>query len=141
MTTVDNATTEKQPVLGERAKLALRVTEKWGDRTDRKVLVLLGAFADAGERSPFALDLAERIGIDVKTLDRKLGALAADGWLWTIRRPKTRNVYVLRFAGDEVPEYDIKQFQRFTQGANRRGLPQRGRRAVRDEEDGWREAA
>ncbi len=141
MTAVSDPTTERQPVLSERAKLALVVTEKWDDRTTRKLLVLLGAFADTGERSPFARDLAVRLGIDVGTLDAKLGRLAADGWIWTIRRPKTRNVYILRFAGDEVPEYDVERFRRFTQGANRRGLPQRGRRAVRDEEDGRKEAA
>jgi hypothetical protein len=33
----------------------------------------------------------------MSTLDATLGQLAADGWIWTVRRRERRNVYVLLF--------------------------------------------
>ncbi len=98
-----------QPVLGERARSALRVSAGWKKR-HRALLVLLAAFGDAGERSPAARDLAGRLGVDVPTLDIALQALAARGAIWVVRRPRQLNVYVLRFAGDPIPAEDHERF-------------------------------
>lgn len=104
---------EVQPVLGARAKRAIELSADWDRKVDRKVFVLLAAFGDAGENSPFARDLAQRIGIDVEQLDRALSRLAADGWIWTVRRRKTRNFYCLLVLGDEVPAHDVERFQAY----------------------------
>ena len=101
-----------QPVLGPRAKRALELTAEWR-KPDRALFVLLSAFHDAGVSNPFAVDLARRLKIDVATLDEQLARLAARGVLWTVRRPKTRNHYVLRLLGDTVPEHDAKRFEAF----------------------------
>ena len=42
------------PVLGERAKRAAALSADWESRTERKLLLLIAAFADAGERRPLA---------------------------------------------------------------------------------------
>ena len=39
-----------QPVLGDGARLAFRMSAGWKSKRDQKVLVLLAAFSDAGER-------------------------------------------------------------------------------------------
>jgi DNA-binding MarR family transcriptional regulator len=99
-----------QPTLAAKTKLALTLSAKWNDRTDRKLIVLLAAFADAGERSPYARDLATRLDISVEELDRRLGGLAAEGLVWTVRRQERRNVYILLFNGDRVPDRDAKRY-------------------------------
>jgi hypothetical protein len=99
-----------KPTLGKRAKLALKISAQWSDRTDRKLITLLGAFADVGERSPYARDLAARLEISVEELDRQLDELAARGLVWTIRRSCRRTIYVLLFNGDRVPGHDFDRF-------------------------------
>ncbi len=104
-----------QPVLGDGARLAFRMSAGWKSKRDQKVLVLLAAFSDAGERSPLARDVAARVGIEVSELDHALGSLAACGAIWTVRRWRQRNVYVLRFAGEVVPAEDCERFAAYEQ--------------------------
>jgi hypothetical protein len=99
-----------QPMLGDRAKLALKVSADWDSKPLRKLLVLLAAYRDAGERQPLAVDLAARLKIEIETLDKMLGQLAAGGWIWVVRRRQRRSTYVLRFCGDQVPERDLPRF-------------------------------
>ena len=108
------AVARTSPVLGKRARLALKLTAGWSSKRDRSVLVLLAAYSDAGEPSPFAREIADRIGIDVRPdFDQILGRLAGGGLLWTVRRPDERNIYVLRFAGDLVPVEDRERFEAY----------------------------
>jgi hypothetical protein len=88
----------------------------------------LGAFADAGERSPYARDLAARLEISVEELDRRLDGLAASGLVWTIRRHERRTIYILLFVGDRVPGHDYDRYaayerQRLAPKAKRERVP------------------
>jgi DNA-binding MarR family transcriptional regulator len=89
-----------EAVLGPLAKRAMRVD--CGGKKRLKLLVLLAAYADAGEPSPPARVLAERLGIQVPDLDRLLKALQRDGHLKVAWRAGERgksgarkNVYTL----------------------------------------------
>jgi hypothetical protein len=84
---------EVQPVLGPQARRAMRLDTGGGKRL--RLLVLLAAFADAGEPSPSAKTLRERLGVDIKTLDALLKRLECDRFLEVAWRsgPNGRNVY------------------------------------------------
>jgi hypothetical protein len=97
-----------EPVLGPLAKRAMRVD--CGGNTRLKLLVLIAAYADAGEPSPPVSVLARRLGIKrVQDLDPLLKRLALDGHIeiaWRASEPgpsgARRNVYRLRLAEPEV---------------------------------------
>jgi hypothetical protein len=96
------------PVLGPLAKRAMRVDP--GGNKRRKLLVLIAAYADAGEPSPPVKALARRLGIrKVQDVDHLLRRLARDGHVevaWRASEPgpggARRNVYRLRLEEPEV---------------------------------------
>ena len=108
-----------QPKLGPKAKQALVVSEPW-KRSERKLFVLLAAFADVDVPNPFAKDLAQRLGISIPKLDRQLDSLASRGVLWTVRRKQTRNTYILLTLGDQIPEYDRENYLAWKQARRER---------------------
>jgi len=68
-----------------------------GGQKRLKLLALIAAYLDAGERSPAAMTLCERLGVDIKTFDALLKCLQRDGFLkvhWR-RGPGHRNIYEL----------------------------------------------
>jgi hypothetical protein len=72
----------------------------------RRLLVLLAAYADAGERSPSARELAERMHCSVKRVDTLCRLLYREGVLLVRRRaePGTqRNVYKLSLDSSRKP--------------------------------------
>lgn len=79
-----------QPKLGPLAKAAMRV--ETGEKR-RKLLVLIAAYADAGEESPAVATLAARTGLKVKKLDLLLCSLTRDGHLHVTRTRNKRNRY------------------------------------------------
>lgn len=85
-----------QPVLGPAAKAAARLPIDGTKR--RKVLVLIAAYADAGEKSPSIRELAERARLDRLIVANVVDRLARDGLLEVDWRagPDRRNVYRLR---------------------------------------------
>jgi len=91
--------TEVKPVLGPQAKQAMRTD--CGGKKRLKLLVLIAAYADAGEASPRAMTLCERLGIDMGTFDQLLARLQKDGFLKVHRRtgPNRRNRYELFLNG------------------------------------------
>jgi DNA-binding Lrp family transcriptional regulator len=52
-----------------------------GGTKRRKLLVLIAAYADAGEPSPPMRQLSDRLGLPAKVIDRLLDRLEQDGWL------------------------------------------------------------
>ena len=101
----------RDPVLGERARLALRVDA--GGRKRQKLLVLLAAYADVGVTDPPLKALMRRMGMPVdwksiRQTDVLLRCLEAQGLVrvdWARGRPQ-RNRYELLFThnGDEAGE-------------------------------------
>ena len=77
-----------EPVLGPTAKAAMRV--ETGSKR-RRLLVLIAAFADAGEASPAAGTLAVRLGVKVRVIDALLAALEREGLLAVERGDVTRS--------------------------------------------------
>jgi DNA-binding MarR family transcriptional regulator len=88
-----------EPVLGPLAKRAMRTDV--GGKKRLKLLVLIAAYADAGEPSPAAQTLAERVGVDIPTFDALLKRLQRDGHLKVARQKgrQRRNVYELHLDG------------------------------------------
>lgn len=85
----------KKPVVGPLTRQAMTLPLR-GE--PRRLLVLLAAYADAGERSPSARDLSTRMGCSVKRIDTLCRVLHGEGVLSVRRRaePRTqRNVYKL----------------------------------------------
>jgi hypothetical protein len=84
-----------EPILGPLAKRAMRIGA--GGKKRLKLLVLLAAYADAGEPSPPARVLAERLEINIDALDGLLRQLERDGYLTVAWRKGAdrRNVYTL----------------------------------------------
>jgi hypothetical protein len=64
-----------KPVLGPRARAAMKIDA--GGRVESKLLILLAAYADAGEASPTVVELAKRMRLRVKSIDRVLDLLVA----------------------------------------------------------------
>lgn len=103
------------PIGGERFKLAAKTTVG-GDPGNRKVLLLLAAYADAGEHSPPMRELARRLNMPVPEVDTRLAILSRQGLIWVSwspyhrhgkqTRPELkgwRNHYTLLFAGEPLP--------------------------------------
>jgi hypothetical protein len=67
-----------EPVLGPLARAAAKTPV--GGSKRRKLLVLLAAYADAGESSPGAATLATRLKVPMRVFDGLLAALERDGW-------------------------------------------------------------
>jgi DNA-binding MarR family transcriptional regulator len=68
-----------------------------------KLLVLIAAYADAGEPSPAAGTLAARMQLPVPAVDQLLAALERQGLVEVVRGDVTkheRNTYRLRLTGD-----------------------------------------
>ncbi len=64
----------------------------------RRLLILLAAYADAGERSPSARDLSGRMRCSVKRIDTLCRVLYGEGVLsvrWRAEPGTQRNVYKL----------------------------------------------
>jgi len=88
-----------KPVLGPRAKgamRALRCTHPKTDEKRRKLLVLIAAYADAGEQSPAVRTFALKLRISINSVDQLLGALERDGFVEIERRKHERNRYQLK---------------------------------------------
>jgi len=67
----------------------------------RRLLLLLAAYADAGEGSPSARELSERMHCSVKRIDTLCRVLYGEGVLLVRRRAERgtqRNVYKLRLS-------------------------------------------
>jgi DNA-binding MarR family transcriptional regulator len=84
-------------VLGPLAKRAMRI-HAGGDKR-RKLLVLICAYADAGEPSPAVATLAARLKLPNQAIDPLLDHLQQDGFLTVARREHHRNVYTVHFNG------------------------------------------
>jgi hypothetical protein len=97
----------KVPVMGPLAREAMRVPL---EVEQRKLLVLIAAYADAGERSPSIRELGARIGISIsgrghppglRKLEWLLRGLIREGRLrvrWRAEPGTCRNVYDVRVA-------------------------------------------
>ena len=91
----------RDPILGERAKLAMRTDA--GGHKRQKLFVLLAAYADAGEAHPPVRALLSRMGMgqtlrEVHQIDALLGALEKQGLIrveWSPRGSHRRNRYAL----------------------------------------------
>jgi hypothetical protein len=95
--------TSASPVLGPRARHAADISKTWQGDTGRRVLILIAAYADAGEISPSVRELTTRLKLTIEQLDTELRKLAAGGLIWVEWRadPRgNRNRYRLLFAGD-----------------------------------------
>jgi hypothetical protein len=139
------STKSEAPVAGALFRAALKTPLSNGRdvRDRRKLLALLGAYADAGA-SPGAYELARRLRLPghrqlaVRRLDRLLAQLEHDGVL-TVDRPdadgrrrKVRNRYALTLDPDPKGEAcDAAQGPRHEQGTDNdpRQNPDRARRA------------
>lgn len=89
----------KEPVMGPLTRQAMNVPLR-GE--PRRLLVLLAAYADAGERSPSARELSARMHCSVKRIDTLCRLLYREGLLSVRRRAERgtqRNVYKLRLGG------------------------------------------
>ncbi len=104
---VTDARPAPEPVLGPTARQAIRATRDARVSHDAaKLLVLLGAYRDAGEFRPPVFVLARRLCADPKRVDVLLKELARARLVWVTWRPprtRERNHYALLFAGDKHP--------------------------------------
>ena len=85
-----------RPIAGARFKAAAKLPVTGTKR--RKLVLAIAALQDAGHE-PSVRELAERIGVDWRKVDRLLRALEADGHLaiqWAPKRSGARNLYMLR---------------------------------------------
>jgi hypothetical protein len=99
----------KDPIAARRFKAALELKAPLAFG-DRKLLALLGAYADGGEQSPPARELARRLGMTVEEIDASLARLSKQRLIWVDYAPfkhyreatyprsrHRRNRYYLRF--------------------------------------------
>jgi hypothetical protein len=107
-TSLNSDVTTAQPTAGPLFKWAAK--QDVGGQKRRRLLCLVAAYADAGEPSPPAYELARRAGIPLnpspQVFDGLLKALVRDGLLevrWKAGKPGPtggrRNVYTLKLDG------------------------------------------
>jgi hypothetical protein len=106
----------KQPIGGPRFKAVCDLKRPL-ERDDRRVLALIAAYIDAGERSPRMKDMAARVQMTPEAIDVSLERLSKLRLLWIDYSPYhlhrencypgarwKRNRYFLRGFGDPMPE-------------------------------------
>jgi hypothetical protein len=106
----------RSPIAGQRFRAACGHPAKLSPN-DRKLMALLGAYADAGESEPPVKELARRLNSTPEAIDAALERLARRRLVWidwspyklhgeaTYPRARSRrNRYTCRFAGDPLPD-------------------------------------
>jgi DNA-binding transcriptional ArsR family regulator len=122
------------PILGSRARQAADISKPWRDDSGRRVLILLAAYADAGEISPSIRELTERLKLTIPQLDAELRKLAAGGLIWVEWHadPRdNRNRYRLLFAGDvATPGDEARKLSAWQAERERRRRQVKGNRVI-----------
>jgi hypothetical protein len=108
--------TPRPPVAGRRFATACKYPGELRP-TDRKLMALIGAFADGGEHSPPVKVLAARLDTTPAEIDAALERLAKRRLLWVDWAPyrrygdathpharRLRNRYTCRYAGDPLTD-------------------------------------
>jgi DNA-binding transcriptional ArsR family regulator len=126
--------TSATPVLGPRARRASDISKTWQVDTGRRVLILLAAYADAGEISPSVRELTSRLKLTIEQLDIELRKLAAGGLIWVewhADPQDNRNRYRLLFAGDvPTPGDEARKLAAWQAERERRRRRVKGNRVI-----------